>query len=427
VTARAALVAASLAALGLTGCSIQQIAADLARTMAPIPDDGGADAGAADEGTYLDGRAVREEAPPEDARARCTLRGRLCLHGDTDADAFLDAAEDADRRLATLPTSLQSALFSSGQLRFVAGDGGARTVGIDRLTAAPRILVALAPADLTGDGIAVRALEALALRRNPATLPHDATTLARAVARRFGLLPAAGDDPPEGAILGPTHADPRGADGVFLAWLDERVSAEPGALLAAALAKAARGAGPERWRTAGDPWFVLARNFSGESEATPKLEEYLLRHAIERSSTVEGRSTLAFRWDEALPSKARRLLSVRPVEPTGVAWIRFERPPGHPSSTLVLSADWEEHARFRLFAQLIGADGKLLRTQRFTGSPRSPHLEATLEAIDGVASIVVGALNLGDPAAPFDPREGPWEPHALLLTVAPMDADGGFL
>ena len=118
---------------------------------------------------------------------------------------------------------------------------------------------------------------------------------------------------------------------------------------------------------------------------------------------------------------------MRPVEPTGVAWVRFERVPDHPSRTLVLSADWEEHARFRLFAQLIGPDGKLLRTQRFTGSPRAPHLEATLEALEGVASIVVGALNVGDPAAPFDPREGPWEPHALPLTVAPLDADGGFL
>jgi hypothetical protein len=424
----AAALAVSSVALGLAGCSIQDIAADLARTMAPIPEDAGADAASADEGTYLEGRAVREAAPPEEGPARCTLRGRLCFHGEDEAaTSFLEVAEGADQLLAGLPVSMQDALFSGGAIRFVDGDGGARTVGVDRLAPAPRVVVTLAPSDRTTEAILVRALEVRALQRNPATTAHDATTLARAVARRFGLLPAIGDAPPEAAALGPTGADRSGGDGAFLAWLDERVSADPGALLAASLAKASRGAGPLRARTAGDPWFVLTRNFAGESDATPRLDEYLLRHAIERSATVEGRAALAFRWDEPLPMRARRLLTVRPVEPTGVAWARFERAPGHPSSTLVLSADWEEHARFRLFAQLIGADGKLLRTQRFTGSPRTPHLDATLEALDGVASIVIGALNVGDPAAPFDPREGPWEPHALLLTVAPMDGDGGFL
>ena len=78
-------------------------------------------------------------------------------------------------------------------------------------------------------------------------------------------------------------------------------------------------------------------------------------------------------------------------------------------------------------AERIDAEGRVIRTHRFGAPVREPHVEATLESLDGVASIVLGAINLGDPAAPFDPREGPWEPHAFLLTVAPMNGDGGFL
>lgn len=417
-----------LAALAGAGCSIQKLAGELAASMVPL-EDAGTKAGAPSDETSLPGRARRELAPPAGEPLRCTLRGHLCLaEGDRAfEDAFLAAAEEADARLDHLPEPMRARLFAAGPLRFASGDGGVRSLGRARLTAGVRTLVTVNAADLDTDTIVARALEAVALDRNPASTAHDTVTVARALARRFGLAPFLEVAPPEAAALGPTHADRSGADGTFLAWLDERISAEPGALLTSLLAKAARGADANAWRTAGDPWFVLQKNFEGGSEATPKLEELLLRHAIERSSTVEGRAALAFRWDEALPAKARRLLAVRPVEPTGVTWMRFERDRLHPSSTLVLAADWEEHARFRLFAQLLDRDGKLLRTHRFAALPRQPHVESTLEALEGVASIVVGVLSLGDPAAPFDPREGPWEPHAFVLTVAPMDADGGFL
>jgi hypothetical protein len=416
------------AALVSAGCSIEKLAAELAATMVPL-EDAGPKPGAPNDETSIQGRACRELAPPAGTEPRCTLRGRLCVETTDPAfdDAFLHSAEEVEERLDHLPRPVVDRLFAAGPLRFASGSGGVRSLGHERLTAGVRALVTVTAADLDVDSLVTRALEAVAIDRNPASAAHDTVTLARALARRFGLVRFSSDAPPEASVLGPTHADRSGADGAFLAWLDERISSEPGALLTSLLAKAARGAGPSHWRTAGDPWFVLQKNFEGGSEATPKLEELLLRHAIEQSSTVEGRAALAFRWDEALPAKARRLLTVRPVEPTGVTWMRFERDPRHPSSTLVVAADWEEHARFRLFAQLLDREGKLLRTHRFAVPPRTPHVETTLEALDDVASIVFGALSLGDPAAPFDPREGPWEPHAFLLTIAPMDGDGGFL
>lgn len=416
------------AALVSTGCSIERLASELAASMVPL-EDAGAKPGAVSDETSLAGRARRELAPLVDEAARCTLRGRLCIGASSPdfEEAFLRTAEELEARLDHLPAPIVNRLFAAGPLRFAAGDGGAQSLGSERLTAGVRTVVTITSADLEVDAMTARALEATALDRNAASAPYDTTTLARALAQRFGLLRFPDRAPPEASLLGPTHADRSGADGAFVAWLDERVSAEPGALITSLLAKAARGSSATHWRTAGDPWFVLQKNFEGSRETAPKLEELLLRRAIEQSSSVEGRATLAFRWDEVLPAKARRLHSVRAVEPTGITWMRFERTATHPSTTLVIAADWEEHARFRLFAQLLDSNGKLLRTHRFAVPQRAPHVESTLEALDDVASIVVGALSLGNPAAPFDPREGPWEPHALLLTIAPMDGDGGFL
>lgn len=416
------------AALVSGGCSIEKLASELAASIVPL-DDGGAAAPTVRDETSIPGRARRELAPPTSEHARCTRRGRLCFesHAAQEEEAFLLVAEEVEERLDHLPSPMVDRLFAGGQLRFALGDGGVRSLGRDRVTAGLHTLVTLTSADLEVDALTARALEATVLDRNPATASHDAVSLARAIGRRFGLLPFSDRSPPEASALGPTRSDRSGADGALLAWLDERLSAEPGALLTSLLTKSARGASTTHWRTAGDPWFVLQKNFEGTRDSNPKLDELLLRHAVEQSSSVEGRSALDFRWDEALPRKARRLLSVRAVEPTGITWMRFQRDTHHPSTTLVIAADWEEHARFRFFAQLLDRNGALLRTHRFVVPPRVAHVESTLEALDDVASIVVGALSLGDPSAPFDPREGPWEPHAFLLTIAPMDGDGGFL
>jgi len=418
------------AALALGGCNIRELANSLAQTIIPV-DDGGADAGAGLNEASLEGRPLVEFVDwPDHAQRACTRRGRLCVQASDSAatDALVTVAERIELTLDGLDISMQSALFSAGPVTFVlTREGGARSLGKNVRLLGPRVAVPISPRDGTEADLLARLLELRVLQRNPAVSATDATSLARALALRLGLARAPVDAATELAVIGANHGDRSGSDGRFLAWLDERLAPESGALLGATLSKAWRGDDGSRWRTAGDPWFVLLRNFSGESESGPKLDELILRHAVEVSSTLDGRSTLPFRWDEALPSKARRLLSVRAVEPTGIAWMRFERDAAHPSTTLVIAADWEEHARFRFFAQLLDREGKVVRTHRFAVPQRAPHVETTLEALDGVTSIVIGAINLGDPAAPFDPREGPWEPHAFLLTIAPVDSDGGFL
>lgn len=416
--------------IALGGCNIRELAGSIAQTIIPV-DDGGTDGGPPAKEASLEGRLLAEPvAWPSTLEQRCTLRGRLCVRADdSDAsEALVAVAEGVEARLDGLDIPMQTALFGAGPITFlVGGSGGVRSLGRERTTARPRLAPTLSPSDGTEEALLERLLELHVLQRNPAVTATDATSMARAFSLRWGLVPPPVDPTPEAAVLGATHADAAGSDGRFLAWLDERLSPAAGSLLGAALSKAWRGDDGVQWRTAGDPWFVLARNFSGQDDGAPKLDELLLRHAIEVSSTADGRSALPFRWDEPLPKKARRLLSVRPVEPTGVTWMRFEREAEHPSASLVIALDWEEHARFRVFAQLLDAEGRMIRTHRFGAPVREPHVEATLESLDGVASIVIGAINLGDPAAPFDPREGPWEPHAFLLTVAPMNGDGGFL
>jgi membrane-associated phospholipid phosphatase len=140
----------------------------------------------------------------------------------------------------------------------------------------PRVAVQLSPRDGTDEALLARLLELRVLQRNPAVSATDATSIARALALRLGLARAPVDAATELAVIGANHGDPSGSDGRFLAWLDERLAPEAGTLLGATLSKAWRGDDGSRWRTAGDPWFVLLRNFSGESESGPKLDELVL-------------------------------------------------------------------------------------------------------------------------------------------------------
>ena len=423
-----------IASMCISACSIEKLAQSIARTVIPL-DDAGVEVpivAPAPPESFLVGRPVFEAIYWDSSVRRCTLRGRLCLHAadDPGAEALLQVMDRVDVRLDGLPPSMQNALFSQGPADVVlSAVGGVRSAGFDRLTPGPRGVVALGPADGSEESVTARVLELQVFQRNPAASSSEALTLARALALRFGLAAVRTSSDAEFAILGPTHGDREAADGRFLAWLDERLSPHAGSLLTTSSAKSARGHDGTTWRTAGDVWFVLQKNFADSAKERDRFDELLLREAIEHSSTVDGRSTLAFRWDEPVPSRARRLLAARPVEPTGITWLRFDRGRDEHAvaKTLLIAADWEGHARFHFFAQLIDENGRLMRTHRFAVPPRDTHVEATFESLDGVASIVVGAINLGDPQAPFDPREGPWEPHSFMLTIAPMNADGTFL
>ena len=49
---------------------------------------------------------------------------------------------------------------------------------------------------------------------------------------------------------------------------------------------------------------------------------------------------------------------------------------------------------------------------------RATEAQVTVVDLDGVDTALVVGVNAGEPTEPFDPDEGPWEPHGWMLTVA---------
>lgn len=49
---------------------------------------------------------------------------------------------------------------------------------------------------------------------------------------------------------------------------------------------------------------------------------------------------------------------------------------------------------------------------------RGTDAQLTVMELDGVDSVLLVGVNLGDPKWAFDPDDGVWEPHGWMVTVA---------
>ncbi len=126
---------------------------------------------------------------------------------------------------------------------------------------------------------------------------------------------------------------------------------------------------------------------------------------------------IAHQWEIPWPKGARRLLSTRPVFPTGMSFVRIGAEgaaPGH----IRLSAEWEPQTIMRWVAVVIGADGRALRFLPFTGFDKGGRAERSIENLSGAHHVEVIGAAVEDRDFKFDPDIGLGEPHAWMLTVA---------
>lgn len=402
-----------------------------------------------------------------DPRPRLPLRacaagvgGAVCVHGPSGAERdVLDVLHTAARaeRSATgalrLPAPDRDVFTNALDFYLVARDDDDATVrlaGRDPLASFDRAsgFVEL-PRGLSGcarDGAIARAvLRAIGLRVAPAaseavaiaTAQHLAQLVEPCLAGRLDDVAAFQREPSRALFdAGERPGDRRFVRGAatFFDWAAVRFGSEPGGLVRASLALMPTRSGLDaaRFTPRPDVLDVLRTSFKEILSVGATGDDLFYRFAGVRATFgpaadpttlpsarafgEAGRVALDFTID--WPKAPRRFSSLKPIAPTGMSVLAVRRTGAPAGARLRIEADWEEHARLRWMAIKLGANGAPRGTVLVPSTPKATSAQATITELEDTDVVLVVAENAGDFARPFDPDEGPWEPHAYLVTLA---------
>jgi hypothetical protein len=123
-------------------------------------------------------------------------------------------------------------------------------------------------------------------------------------------------------------------------------------------------------------------------------------------------------WTIAWPDHPRTLAPALPIAPTGSSYVRVDHVGAPRGSRLRIEATWEEHATFRWGVVKFDHSGMEIGRLAIPAQDKVASANITLDDLDAVDSILIVAVNVGDPAVPFDPDASAWEPHKYLLSLA---------
>ena len=367
--------------------------------------------------TFAAGKAIVIEAPPALPKTACSFRRSICVHGGDEASskATLEAVERAweagvvlgvplprrfDAYIAPEPS--RSAISDRDLLRHFDYTSAfsildARSLGCTRDFEAARELY-------TASALSV------APSIDEASLRGESTALAALA------VPCAAID----ATSFQSHADhaladPEGDPAPFFAWVDDAFGKEPGRALAATWSLApTKTTDDARWNAEPDVFDVLRESMKDARGPGFSFEDALAEFATARLEIPSA--PVRFDWDVAWPKRARTLASPVPVAEAGATYVRIDG--SGAASRLRVDATWEEHAKMRWTVVKLDAAGHSIAQWEAKAQPKAT--EAHLQIVDtqGASAFVVVAANVGNWTSPFDPDEGPWEPHGWLLTIA---------
>lgn len=364
------------------------------------------------------GKAIVVEAPPALAKTACSFRRSICVHGGDAASskATLEAVERAWEAGVVLgvplprgfdaylsPEPSRSAIQDRDLLRHFDYASAfsildARSVGCARDFEAARELYAAS---------ALSAAPAI----DEASLRGESTALA-ALAVPCAVIDATSFQSHADHAI----ADPEGNPAPFFMWVDDAFGKEPGRALAAtwALAPTKTSGGDEHWSAEPDVFDVLRESMKDARGAGFSFEDALAEFASARLELAAA--PVRFDWDVAWPKSARTLASPWPVAEAGATYVRIDG--SGAASRLRVDASWEEHAKMRWTVVKLDAAGHAIAQWEAKAQPKAT--EAHLQIVDtqGATAFVIVAANVGNWTSPFDPDEGPWEPHGWLLTIA---------
>ncbi len=207
----------------------------------------------------------------------------------------------------------------------------------------------------------------------------------------------------------------RGAS-LFFGWLDASFGSEPGRLLVGlwALAPTMTPGGASRWVGTPTGFDVLRISLANALWQGSKLDDVFVKFSVVRAS-ADPPARLA--WHVPWPATARRLASPDPVSPTGASYVLVDREGGAGESKLRLEAEWEDYGRMRWVAVKLDAAGRASAVLPIQSIDRATHASMTIDALDGVARVLIVGTNVGSTEHPFDPDQNEWEPHGWLLTL----------
>ena len=362
------------------------------------------------------GKAIVVETPPALPKTACSFRRSICVHGGDAAasKATLEALERAWEAGVVmgvpLPAAFDAYLSPEPSRSAVADRDLLRHFDYAR---AFSILDARSGGCARDFEAARELYAASALSVAPAiddaSLRGESTALAALAAPCVALDSTSFQSRADRAI-----ADPEGNPAPFFAWVDDAFGEEPGRALAATWALApTKTHEDERWNAEPDVFDVLRESLKDARGAGFSFEDALAELSVAR---LELGAPVRFDWDVAWPKSARTLASPIPVAEAGATYVRIDGTGA--ASRLRVDATWEEHAKMRWTVVKLDAGGHAVAHWEAKAQPKAT--EAHLQIVDtqGAAAFVVVAANVGNWTSPFDPDEGPWEPHGWLLTIA---------
>jgi hypothetical protein len=362
------------------------------------------------------GKAIVIETPPALPKTACSFRWSICVHGGDAATskATLEAVERAweagvvlgvpfpsmyDAYLAAEPS--RSAIADRDLLRHF-DYASAFSILDARETGCARDF------DAARELYAASALS-VAPAIDEASLRGESTALA-ALAVPCAALDATSFQSRADRAL----ADPEGNPAPFFAWVDGAFGKEPGRALTATWALApTKSVGDEHWNAEPDVFDVLRESTKDARAAGYSFEDALAEFSVERISLA---APVRFDWDVTWPKHARTLASSFPVAPTGATYVRIDA--AGAASRLRIDATWEEHAKMRWTIVKLDASGHAIAQWEAKAQPKATEAHVQIVDTQGAAAFVVVAANVGNWTSPFDPDDGPWEPHGWLLTIA---------
>lgn len=402
------------------------------------------------------------ERPRDGAGTACSFRAPLCVHAvdGTPADALLGALADLERARAALvgalglPAPLDDApLGGTGafDLYLVAH---APDDGVEALADAPRpgrfdAASAFATLDRATRGCARKNLvarayaEAIGLRLDPAEsrairasrAAYLAEIVAPCAAVTMPLVDAA-QRRPERAIF-PTAGDAPAASGLLFPWyLDATLGAGRPGTLPFALTAASPQASPASalaWTDEPDLFDALRTTLKARTPPET-LSDVLLDFAVARAfvgarddgahlaetAAMGDFGRVRFEWSVPFASLPRRLAPKTPIEPTGATYVFVDLTGAPKGAHLSLRAEWEPPVPFRWAIVRVRDDGTEASRVVVAQQRGATSAERNVEALDGLAGLLVVGTNAGDLDVdhPFDPDEWPAEPHGYVLTLS---------
>jgi len=285
--------------------------------------------------------------------------------------------------------------------------------------------------------------EAAIIAQNPTTASWLRAGLGAQVAVELGVAPEvqaglrqAGEQPQIGILTGSqavqdwqsgaAEAVPLFRSARFFKYLSQRSAAPPGhaGYLALTLGGSTTAAGASRYEAEPDVMDVLSATVGDESGALARfLDDYARYSFVDITQAWGGTPDAARGLEEWVVDGAtlpRNLALPRPIEPSGSAFVKLKLTLAQRKQTIAVQARCEAPVSYVWSVMRWGNQGEQLTTLPIGYLERGTDYEARVEAMEGVAELVVVGTNLGgvDMAHPFDPDHGPHESHACQVYLS---------